>query len=68
MPWSPKDAGRHNKKAKSGKASRQWSDVANSETKDVRFVRPTRLWAGGKRNDPRYGDSGSPANLWLAVG
>jgi hypothetical protein len=33
MPWSPKDAGRHNKKAKSGKASRQWSDVANSVLK-----------------------------------
>jgi hypothetical protein len=30
MPWSPTDAKRHDKKAKSPKAQRQWSDVANS--------------------------------------
>lgn len=30
MPWKPSDAGRHNKKAKSGKAAAQWSAVANS--------------------------------------
>jgi hypothetical protein len=33
MPWSPKDAYRHTHKAKSDKAERQWSDVANSELK-----------------------------------
>lgn len=33
MPWSPKDATRHTKKAKSGKAKRQWKDVANSALK-----------------------------------
>ena len=30
MPWKSKDAGRHTKKAKSGKSQRQWSHVANS--------------------------------------
>jgi len=30
MPWNPADAARHTKKAKPGKSSRQWSDVANS--------------------------------------
>lgn len=31
MPWQPRDAGRHTKKARSGgKTSRQWSHVANS--------------------------------------
>lgn len=30
MPWTPKDAQRHTHKAKSTKAQRQWSDVANS--------------------------------------
>jgi hypothetical protein len=30
MPWSAADAKRHDKKAASGKKSRQWSDVANS--------------------------------------
>lgn len=30
MPWSPKDASRHTKKAKSPVAKRQWRDVANS--------------------------------------
>lgn len=30
MPWASTDAGRHNKKAKSGKAAAQWSQVANS--------------------------------------
>jgi len=29
MPWSPQDATRHTKKAKSPKAKRQWSKVAN---------------------------------------
>lgn len=33
MPWTPKDAARHDKKAASGKKSRQWSDVANSVLK-----------------------------------
>ena len=33
MPWTPKDAKRHDKKAASGKKSRQWSDVANSVLK-----------------------------------
>lgn len=33
MPWKPTDAKRHNKKAKSGKKSRQWADVANSVLK-----------------------------------
>jgi hypothetical protein len=30
MPWTPKDAGRHDKKATSPIAKRQWSDVANA--------------------------------------
>lgn len=30
MPWTPKDATRHDKKARSGVSKRQWSDVANS--------------------------------------
>lgn len=30
MPWIPEDAKRHDKKAASPKAERQWSDVANS--------------------------------------
>lgn len=30
MPWSPKDAARHTRKATSGKSKRQWSQVANS--------------------------------------
>jgi hypothetical protein len=30
MPWTPKDASRHTKKAKSPKQKRQWSDVADS--------------------------------------
>lgn len=30
MPWDPKDAKRHTKKARSAKAQRQWSHVANS--------------------------------------
>ena len=29
MPWSPQDATRHTKKAKSATAKRQWSDVAD---------------------------------------
>ena len=30
MPWGPRDALRHTKKAKSAVSKRQWSDVANS--------------------------------------
>lgn len=30
MPWNPKDAQGHTKKASSGKARRQWADVANN--------------------------------------
>ena len=30
MPWGARDAKRHTRKAKSGKAKRQWSHVANS--------------------------------------
>jgi len=30
MPWTPKDATRHTKKAKSGIAKRQWADVADA--------------------------------------
>lgn len=30
MPWKPKDAQRHTKKAKSPKAQRQWSSIADS--------------------------------------
>jgi hypothetical protein len=30
MPWSPRDAMRHTKKAGSDKSKRQWRDVANS--------------------------------------
>ncbi len=33
MPWTPKDASRKTKKAKSPKVKRQWSDVANSVLK-----------------------------------
>ena len=43
MPWTSRDANRHNKKAKSGKASRQWAAVANSvlakNGNDTRAVR-----------------------------
>jgi len=30
MPWLPRDAKRHTKRASSGKKSRRWSHVANS--------------------------------------
>ena len=30
MPWNPQNATRHTKKAKSPKAKRQWSKVANA--------------------------------------
>ena len=30
MPWTPKDAKRHDKKASTPKRQRQWADVANS--------------------------------------
>lgn len=30
MPWTPKDATSHTKKARSPKAKRQWRDVADS--------------------------------------
>jgi hypothetical protein len=33
MPWKPKDATKHTKKAKSVKAKRQWADVADSVLK-----------------------------------
>lgn len=33
MPWDPRDAKRHTKKANTGKKGRQWSDVANSALK-----------------------------------
>jgi hypothetical protein len=33
MPWDPKDAKRHTKKANTPKKGRQWSDVANSVLK-----------------------------------
>ena len=33
MPWRPEDARRHDKKAKTPKARRQWSEVANSVLK-----------------------------------
>ena len=33
MPWTPKDAKRHDKKASSGTKSRQWAHVANSVLK-----------------------------------
>jgi hypothetical protein len=30
MPWTPRDATKHTKKAKSAKSKRQFADVANS--------------------------------------
>jgi len=30
MPWTPKDAPKHTKKARSAKTKRQWAHVANS--------------------------------------
>lgn len=43
MPWTPDDALRHDKKAKSPKEQRQWADVANNIRKrtgdDARAVR-----------------------------
>jgi len=43
MPWSPKDAAKHSKKAKSKTARKQWSEVANSVLKsgagDARAIR-----------------------------
>ena len=35
MPWTPKSAKRHTKKAKSPKAKRQWSKVANRVLKST---------------------------------
>ena len=35
MPWNPKDAQRHTKKATSGKAKDQWSKVANNVLKNT---------------------------------
>ena len=35
MPWQPSDAKRHDKKAASPKAQRQWSEVANSVLKST---------------------------------
>lgn len=58
MPWTPKDATRHTKKAKSAKSKRQWSDVSNSILKrtgdEARAVRGAnaavakRLYGGKK--------------------
>lgn len=33
MPWTPKDAGKHNKAATNGKPAKQWAKVANSVLK-----------------------------------
>lgn len=35
MPWQPSDAQRHDKKAKSPHAQKQWSEVANSVLKET---------------------------------
>lgn len=34
MPWSPKDATKHTKKARSPKAKKQWSTVSNKVLKE----------------------------------
>ena len=30
MPWTPRDARKHDKQAKTAKSSRQWSHIANA--------------------------------------
>jgi hypothetical protein len=53
MPWNPKDATRHTKKAKSAKGKRQWSDVANSVLKrtgdEGRAVREANAVVGRRK-------------------
>lgn len=59
MPWSPKDAPSHTKKANTPAKEKQWSEVANSELKrtedEARAVRaanavvkkhPAKHWSG----------------------
>lgn len=53
MPWTPKDATRHTKKAKSAKSKRQWRDVANSVLKktgnDGRAIREANAVVGKRK-------------------
>lgn len=60
MPWKPKDSRRHTKKARSGKAKRQWSHVANnmlergySEGRAVRAANAVVRDRGKKRKKGR---------------
>lgn len=60
MPWKPKDARRHTKKARSGKTKRQWSAVSNSvlertgdEGRAVRAANAVIKKRGSKRKKAR---------------
>lgn len=65
MPWDPKDAKRHTKKANTPKKGRQWRDVANSVLKrggsEGSAIRQANAVVGGtaqhggkkKRAEPR---------------
>jgi hypothetical protein len=59
MPWTEKDATRHQKKAKSPKRKRQWAKVANSilarTDDDERAIRGANaaVKKAGKRKKPR---------------
>lgn len=61
MPWTPKDASKKTKKAKSMKAKKQWSDVANSVLKrtgdDAQAVRTANGVVKKKRQMDVQGDT-----------
>lgn len=56
MPWTPADAKKHDKKAGSGAAARQWSDVTNSVRNktgdDARAVRTANGVVKKRRYEP----------------
>lgn len=53
MPWSPKDAAKKTKKAKTPKAKRQWRDVANGVLKktgdEARAIREANAVVGRRK-------------------
>jgi uncharacterized protein YdaT len=63
MPWSPSDATRHTKKARSSKRKRQWAHVANSALQrgdsEGAAIRKASgvIRNGGKRKKKRSGSS-----------
>jgi len=65
MPWSPSDASRHTKRAKTSKQKRQWSHIADSALKRgesegaaIRMASGV-IKKGGKRGKGRRGKRGS---------